>query len=199
MLESPKLEVKLSPAELDRQCLDLYQSMSKGAGGDVLRLIGGGQEVGMQSLYMQNQALKERLSSGGTVNGTMPFFVDMEVEQTKKEDRTASQWVSWTMKQNLKNTHANYHLTAPPPPKTMKQSRISNKEDLVGNSNTQSGSSSSLKMSLQHSISRRDLGLSRTMRSDDWSSMRIPPSSDQSSKRAMQLSSRGSLRVSLLI
>ena len=44
MLESPKLRLKLSPAELDRQLLDLFNKASQGPGGDVVRVLEAGRE-----------------------------------------------------------------------------------------------------------------------------------------------------------
>ncbi len=56
VLESPKLKLQLSPAELDKQLLDLYTKISEGPSGDVFRVIGGGANVGRQNLYMKQQA-----------------------------------------------------------------------------------------------------------------------------------------------
>lgn len=53
MFDSPKVQLQLSPAELDRQLLDLYKWVSKSPGGDVLRVIGGGADVGKQNQYMR--------------------------------------------------------------------------------------------------------------------------------------------------
>jgi hypothetical protein len=53
ILESPKLRLQLSPAELDKSLLELYDNVSRGPSGDVLRLIGaGGNPIGLQNLYM---------------------------------------------------------------------------------------------------------------------------------------------------
>ena len=100
LLSSPKLELKLSPAELDRQCLDLYQKVAQGSGGDLLRVIGGGQEVALQHQYMRQQA-RNQLKAAQALNITSPFFVDKSLDDTDAKDRTASQWVKWTMRKNL--------------------------------------------------------------------------------------------------
>jgi len=60
LLTSPKLRLKLSPAELDKALLEFYDRASEGAGGDLLRVIGGGGEVGLQNLYMRRRAERER-------------------------------------------------------------------------------------------------------------------------------------------
>merc|ERR1712157_645748 len=71
---SQTLQIKLSPAELDKQLLELYISVTKGLSGDVLRVIGGGTDVGKQFLYLQQQAVKrnkllqlQKLSKNNTV------------------------------------------------------------------------------------------------------------------------------------
>eukprot|EP00816_Leptocylindrus_hargravesii_P003400 CAMPEP_0196806770 /NCGR_PEP_ID=MMETSP1362-20130617/6685_1 /TAXON_ID=163516 /ORGANISM="Leptocylindrus danicus, Strain CCMP1856" /LENGTH=816 /DNA_ID=CAMNT_0042180399 /DNA_START=235 /DNA_END=2685 /DNA_ORIENTATION=+ len=58
ILSEPKLRLALSPAELDKRLLDFYDNFSKGPGGDLLRIIGGGANVGAQNLYLKRQARK---------------------------------------------------------------------------------------------------------------------------------------------
>lgn len=60
LLDSPKLKFKLSPAELDKILLEFYNNISEGPGGDVLRMIGGGANVGRQKYYMKQQSLRLR-------------------------------------------------------------------------------------------------------------------------------------------
>jgi len=60
ILDSQTLRIKLSPAELDKQLLELYNSVVEGPKGDVFRVIGGGTDVGKQFLYLQQQAVKRR-------------------------------------------------------------------------------------------------------------------------------------------
>jgi hypothetical protein len=60
LFESPKLRVMLSPAELDKSLLELYESISKTPGGDLLRVIGGGGSIGLQNIYMKRQARKQQ-------------------------------------------------------------------------------------------------------------------------------------------
>jgi hypothetical protein len=58
VLASPKLRLKLSAAELDKQLLELYNKVSQSPSGDVLRVVGGGTDVGKQNLYLKQQARK---------------------------------------------------------------------------------------------------------------------------------------------
>jgi hypothetical protein len=86
MLESPKLRLKLSPAELDKQLLEFYNVVTKGPSGDVLRLIGGGNDVGKQNEYLKRQAKKKKNntvhasseSASTSVNG-LPLLGDSTI------------------------------------------------------------------------------------------------------------------------
>lgn len=103
ILESPKLRLKLSPAELDKKLLELYNGVSAGPGGDLLRIIGGGGEVALQNRYVRRQALKQRRPTnkldlfpfGGSV------MYDLDDTSTTESDRSASQWIRWALKRNL--------------------------------------------------------------------------------------------------
>jgi len=102
ILDSPKLRLQLSPAELDKSLLDLYDKISHSPSGDVLRLLSGGGQIGLQNLYMKRQALKKNrrnLMNGGKLD-LLPYFIGESVD-TDEEDRTASQWVRWALSQNL--------------------------------------------------------------------------------------------------
>lgn len=80
ILSEPKLRLALSPAELDKRLLEFYDNFSGGPSGDLLRIIGGGANVGAQNLYLKRQARKmnrERdsikvssLSSNSLLTGT---------------------------------------------------------------------------------------------------------------------------------
>jgi hypothetical protein len=99
ILESPKLRLQLSPAELDKRLLDIYNEVSRSPSGDILRLIGGGTNVGLQNLYMQRQASKQRrlerlLRKAGK---RQSLFED----ETNPQDRTPTQWVTWALRRNL--------------------------------------------------------------------------------------------------
>ena len=61
VLASPKLRLKLSAAELDKQLLELYNKVSQSPSGDVLRVVGGGTDVGKQNLYVKQQARRGRM------------------------------------------------------------------------------------------------------------------------------------------
>lgn len=98
LLTSPKLELKLSPAELDKQCLELYDSVAEGPTGDLLRIIGGGNDVAMQHRYMKRKALKQ-LKEARSVNATAPFFVEESPDSA--DDKSASQLVKLAMRKNL--------------------------------------------------------------------------------------------------
>ncbi len=58
LLASPKLKFKLSPGELDKILLEFYNNVSDFPGGDVLRVIGGGANVGRQKYYMKQKAMR---------------------------------------------------------------------------------------------------------------------------------------------
>ena len=84
ILESPKLRLKISPAELDKQLLELYDSLGRGPGGDVLRLIGGGGQVGMQNLYMRRMAQKRKKRTGVTPDLVPFYLVDSESDDNPR-------------------------------------------------------------------------------------------------------------------
>jgi hypothetical protein len=97
VLRSPKLRLKLAPAELDKSLLELYDMLSESPSGDVLRLIGGGGPVGLQNLYMKQQSQKKKRRQHFKPD-IFASFADIE---TKESDRTASQWVRWALTRNL--------------------------------------------------------------------------------------------------
>ena len=101
ILESSKLRLQLSPAELDQQLLDLYKKVGEGPGGDILRIIGGGQEVALQDLYIKRQASRKRFKD--PQNSRNVRFGPFEAlgEGTEEEKRTASQWVNLVLRNNL--------------------------------------------------------------------------------------------------
>ena len=101
ILESPKMRLQLSPAELDRQLLELYKKVTEGPSGDVFRIIGGGQEVAMQSLYIKNRAIgkggKDPQNFKSLKFGPFAALGD----DSDEEKRTASQWVNLVLRRNL--------------------------------------------------------------------------------------------------
>lgn len=108
ILESPKLRLKLSPAELDKTLLELYDNISAGPSGDVLRMIGGGGSIGLQNMYMRRQAMKKRGRGGGgsgrglggsIASDLFPFDLgDWEFEES---NGSVSQWIRWALRRNL--------------------------------------------------------------------------------------------------
>ena len=92
MLQSPKLRLQLSPAELDKKLLELYINVSDGPSGDVLRVIGGGNDVALQDLYVKNKRSSSKSS---------PLFLGPATGENPKEGRTTSQWVNSVLKRNL--------------------------------------------------------------------------------------------------
>lgn len=101
MLASPKLRVKLSPAELDQSLLELYDKISESPSGDLLRLIGGGGSIAMQNLYMRRKAQKEL--QRGVMPELLPSLSNYETETNKETFSTPTQLVRWAMRKNLPN------------------------------------------------------------------------------------------------
>ena len=99
ILESPKLELQLSPAELDKRLLDLYKAITEGPGGDLLRVIGGGNDVAFQTLYIKrNEAKKRKQRAIGRRSIVFGPFDAVEKDENAK---TASQWVKRALRRNL--------------------------------------------------------------------------------------------------
>lgn len=97
ILQSPKLRLQLSPAELDKQLLELYKNVADGPSGDVLRIVGGGNDVALQDLYIKTKnRSKNRQSPLGPATS----------EDTIEKERTTSQWVNSVLKKNLPDTDA---------------------------------------------------------------------------------------------
>lgn len=102
MIDSPKLRLQLSPAELDKQLLDLYKIIAEGPRGDVLRVIGGGQEVAFQTLYIKRQAARDRVKNRGKARMTPSFgpFENFD-DLSSSSDLTVSRWVQQALRRNL--------------------------------------------------------------------------------------------------
>jgi len=99
ILESPKLELQLSPAELDKRLLDLYEAITEGPGGDLLRVIAGGNDVAFQTLYIKrNEARKRTKNAIGPRN---VVFGPFDVSDREDNAQTASQWVTRALQRNL--------------------------------------------------------------------------------------------------
>lgn len=113
ILESPKLRLNLSPAEVDKSLLDLYTRAAEGTGGDILRTIGGGGPVALQHLYMRRQTMREfrrRRRSGRRYIDPIDFFpsllrqLDDQPIPEDERKRTTRQWVRWALLQNIPKT-----------------------------------------------------------------------------------------------
>ena len=100
LLSSPKLKIQLSPAELDRQLLDLYNKVADNPGSDILRTVLGGANVGRQSYYLKQQARKEKTRSRIEKESkvSIPQFLDDEGVGGNKSVTT---WVKKTLRRNM--------------------------------------------------------------------------------------------------
>ena len=113
VLESPKLRIQLSPAELDKRLLAFYNDVSRSPSGDALRVISGGANVGMQNLYMKTQARKQRRRErrGRSFDPAfdpvfnLPSFWD-DGDETEETARTPTQWVTLALRRNLPLKHS---------------------------------------------------------------------------------------------
>lgn len=106
LLDSPKLRLKLSPAELDKSLLELYDTMSESPGGDILRLIGGGGMIAMQNLYMRRHAERERwrkLKGGSSFSALdiFPSYVDDNDIDDARYEGTPTQLIRQSLRRNL--------------------------------------------------------------------------------------------------
>lgn len=105
LLGSPKLKIQLSPAELDRQLLELYNTISENPGADIFRTVMGGANVGRQNMYIREQmrkeskarALKERRSGGAMI----PQFLD---DVGGGDTRSATKWVKKALRRNMQSS-----------------------------------------------------------------------------------------------
>jgi hypothetical protein len=98
ILESPKLELQLSPAELDRRLLELYESVAGGPGGDLLRVISGGNDVAFQQMYIKRNEAKKRSKNR---IGRSVVFGPFDGDDREDNARTTSQWVQRALRRNL--------------------------------------------------------------------------------------------------
>lgn len=105
LLGSPKLKIQLSPAELDRQLLDLYNTISENPGADIFRTVMGGANVGRQNLYIRQQMRNEakgrarKESKGSRI--TAPQFLD---DVGGSESRSATKWIKKALRKNMQPT-----------------------------------------------------------------------------------------------
>lgn len=104
---SPKLRLKLSPAELDKQLLEFYDTITQGPRGDILRVIGGGNDVAMQDFYLKRLArrqsgkkdlkpVEDEIFSGATFG--LPLLLD---DATAEEEPSPTKWIKQALRRNL--------------------------------------------------------------------------------------------------
>lgn len=109
LLASPKLKLQLSPAELDKQLLDLYNAVAENPSADILRTVLGGAQVGRQGLYLKQQARKqktlERLENGE--KNALPQFLD---DVGVGEYGSATSWIKKTLRRNLQQSGSHSFL-----------------------------------------------------------------------------------------
>jgi hypothetical protein len=99
LLESPKLRLQLSPAELDKSLLELYDTVSKSPGGDLLRLIAGGGQIGLQNLYMRRRTQKN-VYQQGVFAEFFPSPLDDDSDREDPTRRTPVQRIRWALRKN---------------------------------------------------------------------------------------------------
>lgn len=104
ILESPTLRLQLSPAELDKRLLNFYTKVTDGAGGDVIRMAGGGSVVGRQTLYMKQQAQKHRRQEAQPLDP--PAWAQMD--KPEADDTRVTQLVKRALRQNLPSRSGNF-------------------------------------------------------------------------------------------
>lgn len=104
ILDSPKLRLQLSPAELDKQLLELYKKVADGPSGDMLRIIGGGKEVALQDFYIKKQAARGRAKKSPTADKLTFGPFEALGDDAEGGRRTASQLVNSVLRRNLPKT-----------------------------------------------------------------------------------------------
>jgi len=102
---SPKLRLQLSPAELDKRLLNLYDDMASGPRGDVLRWIGAGGSatVSAQWQYLRRMEMKKKVrEEWGKVGGAEmagPVFLEDGGETGRGP--SATKWVKRVLRRNM--------------------------------------------------------------------------------------------------
>jgi hypothetical protein len=108
IIESPKLRLQLSPAELDQRLLELYKSVAEGPTGDVLRIIGGGQEVALQDFYIKSRATRKAAKDPQALEKLRFGPFQTRGDDTDDARRTASQWVNLVLRRNLPKNEVSF-------------------------------------------------------------------------------------------
>lgn len=134
LLDSPKLRVKLSPAKLDKLLLDLYDSVTKGPSGDVLRVIGGGANVGRQAQYIKQQQKMANMQD----QGNSPILDSSSFANNSVEASTPSGLVRRALKRNFPHKQANRWVPYSDSPKDKNEREVPKMSLLIRESRLES-------------------------------------------------------------
>lgn len=101
ILGSPKVRLSLSPAELDKQLLDLYEKVTEGPGGEAVRFVFGGEYTAKQP----NKKAKNKGTSNIVIQDSSQLThqksVGAQVEILEESEIIPSKRVSRTLARNL--------------------------------------------------------------------------------------------------
>lgn len=101
ILGSPKVRLSLSPAELDKQLLDLYEKVTEGPGGEAVRFVFGGEYTAKQP----NKKAKNKDISNIVIQDSSQLThqknVGAQVEILEESEIIPSKRVSRTLARNL--------------------------------------------------------------------------------------------------
>mmetsp|Transcript_21688 Transcript_21688/g.45249 ORF Transcript_21688/g.45249 Transcript_21688/m.45249 type:complete len:118 (+) Transcript_21688:1870-2223(+) len=96
LLREPELRLQLSPAELDKKLLEIYDNVSRSPGGDILRIIGGGTDVGTQNFYTARKKLiggdeKEEWRGSGAAKAVRNVLEEVAKENLIRQEEELTQ------------------------------------------------------------------------------------------------------------
>ena len=143
LLASPKLKLQLSPAELDKQLLDLYNAFNENPSADIVRTVLGGANVGRQDYYIKEQARKlknlERLKSGD--KNALPQFLD---DVGVGEYGSATSWIKKTLRRNLQQSGSHNFLQEKKMPSITNKKKLKDKTTMTTSFGRSQASSSTM-------------------------------------------------------
>lgn len=143
LLASPKLKLQLSPAELDKQLLDLYNAFAENPSADMVRTVLGGANVGRQGHYLKEQARKQknlvRLESGE--KNALPQFLD---DVGVGEYRSATSWIKKTLRRNLQQSGSHSFLQDKKMPSNINEKKLKDKTTMTTTFGRSQASSSTM-------------------------------------------------------
>lgn len=143
LLASPKLKLQLSPAELDKQLLDLYNAFNENPSADIVRTVLGGANVGRQDYYIKEQARKlknlERLKSGD--KNALPQFLD---DVGVGEYGSATSWIKKTLRRNLQQSGSHSFLQEKKMPSITNKKKLKDKTTMTTSFGRSQASSSTM-------------------------------------------------------